>query len=177
MPGSGSVTFKGASSVYETSNTPTASQVGWTLEAWINPSSASQTGMVIFDGDEGGQGGAANGYGFGLFGASNGNSAGDCLDGLFEGVTVGLQRLLQFQPGQWYFVAETCNSGLHGIFTSTAPPTRRRRSRARCRSPRRGGTTTAATTRNSRATAVAGRGISAARSRMPLSTAPSPGLH
>ncbi len=111
IPGSGSVTFKGASSIYETSTTPVTQTTGWTLEAWINPSSASQTGMVIYDGDEGGQGGAANGYGFGLFGASNGNSAGDCLDGLFEGVTWIYSGYCSFQPGQWYFVAETCNAG------------------------------------------------------------------
>ena len=50
--GAGAASFAGTSSIIDTANTPVTSTANWTLEAWVNPSSTSQTGMVAYNGDE-----------------------------------------------------------------------------------------------------------------------------
>jgi RHS repeat-associated protein len=101
-----SATFTGAGSVSST-DTPVTATSGWSLEAWMKPSVSSQSGMVIYDGDDG-DGSAANGYGFGEFGSDD--HSGDCLAGLYEAVEWLNTGWCGFSPGTWYHVVET-NSG------------------------------------------------------------------
>jgi RHS repeat-associated protein len=113
-----SAAFNGLSSI-TSKTTPVTSTNNWSLEAWIDPSSTNQTGMVIYDGDEGGTGGAANGYGFGVFG-SNGNSTGDCLVGLYEGVTWINSGYCSFAASTWYHVVETNSAGVITFYVNGA---------------------------------------------------------
>ncbi len=101
-----SATFSGTGSVSST-DTPVTSTSDWSLEAWMKPSVSSQSGMVIYDGDDG-DGSAWNGYGFGEFGPDD--HSGDCLAGLYEAVEWINTGWCGFSPGTWYHVVET-NSG------------------------------------------------------------------
>ncbi|MHB8492159.1 MAG: LamG-like jellyroll fold domain-containing protein, partial [Solirubrobacteraceae bacterium] len=85
--------------------TPIAEQRNWTLEAWIDPASLDQAGIVAYNGDRG----AANGFGFGVFG-QNGEKGG-CLAGLYELVTWINSGYCFPKANQWYHVAETNSEG------------------------------------------------------------------
>ena len=107
--GTGGADSSSAASSITSSTAPITATSNWTLEGWINPSSSSQTGIAVYDGNEGGLGSSANGFGFGEFGGAS-DSAGHCLEGLYEGVAWLTTDWCSFTTDTWYYVVET-NSG------------------------------------------------------------------
>lgn len=108
--GSGSGSGAHSSSI-RSSATPISSTTNWTLEAWINPSTLSQNGMAVFDGDHAGEGKEDSGFGFAVAGAQGGEIWGGCLTGLYEGIAWIDTGYCFPAAHRWYYVVETNTNG------------------------------------------------------------------
>jgi RHS repeat-associated protein len=119
--GAGSVAFSGQGALLS-AQTPIRAQANWTLEAWIDPAKLNQDGMVIYNGDSGGNLGANgegdNGFGFGVFGQNG--SAGGCLTGLYELVTWINTDYCFSAANHWYYVAEVNVEGTVTFYVNGA---------------------------------------------------------
>ncbi len=116
--GAGAVVFDGAGALVS-QRTPITRQTGWTLEAWINPSSLSQDGIAVYNGDNGGNlTSGGNGYGFGVGGEGGHDGSGGCLVGLEEEVTWIDSGYCFPSTDHWYHVVETDDEGLVSFYVN-----------------------------------------------------------
>jgi RHS repeat-associated protein len=97
------VALNGSNGTVTATNATTTGTTNWTLEAWLNPSTLPQAGVVAYDGQLG-----TNGYGFAV-GATNGSSlsSGSHLIGILGSVTMFDSGFNFSAPNTWYHVVMT----------------------------------------------------------------------
>jgi RHS repeat-associated protein len=97
------VSLNGTTGAVTATKATTTGTTNWSLEAWLNPSTLPQAGVVAYDGQIG-----TNGYGFAV-GATNGSSltSGSHLIGILGSVTMFDSGFNFSAPNTWYHVVMT----------------------------------------------------------------------
>lgn len=96
------LSFNGTTKYAYSNSSTYRSTSNWTIEAWVNPSSIGQSGMIFYNGND------AGGYGFGIF--NGGGSNGAVFTGLFGSVAWLNSGYTFPSAGAWYHLAMTRDS-------------------------------------------------------------------
>ncbi len=97
------VALNGTSGTVTATKATTTGTTNWSLEAWLNPSTLPQAGVIAYDGQIG-----SNGYGFAV-GATTGSSltSGSHLIGILGSVTMFDSGFNFSAPNTWYHIVMT----------------------------------------------------------------------
>lgn len=114
------VALNGSNGAVTATKATTTGTTNWSLEAWLNPSTLPQAGVVAYDGQLG-----TNGYGFAV-GATNGSSlsSGSHLIGIIGSVTMFDSGFNFSAPNTWYHVVMTRDTSKVTLYANAvAQPT------------------------------------------------------
>lgn len=102
--------FSGTSEYADTSSVPTAAVDNWTLDAWVNPSSINQAGVIMINGT------SSNGYGLVISNGSSGTGA--KLVGNISNVAIVDSGYTFPAANSWYHVAMVRSSGTTSFYVN-----------------------------------------------------------
>ena len=113
------VTLNGATGAVTAAKATTTSATNWSLEAWVNPSTLPQAGVIAYDGQIG-----TNGYGFAI-GSTNGTSlsSGSHLIGILGSVTMFDSGFNFSAPNTWYHIVMTRDTSTTRLYANALPQT------------------------------------------------------
>ena len=113
------VALDGTSGTVTATKATTTSTTNWSLEAWVNPSTLPQAGVVAYDGQIG-----SNGYGFAI-GSTNGTSlsSGSHLIGILGSVTLFDSGYNFSAPNTWYHVVMTRDTSTTRLYANAVAQT------------------------------------------------------